>query len=134
MKYTSAIRKRFLISTSSIAMHVELSQDCLEKRNSQDRVACMYFSCTSTVLFLCIQLWESPHVMLLVWWASIFFVSQTPRFTWHSEQMVFCYLNCSDLLWEKIVLVIKKNFEIRGWKQRYTYRVLQTIQMKVILL
>ena len=24
--------------------------------------------------------------------------------------MVFCYQNCSDLLWEKIVLVIKKNF------------------------
>ena len=26
--------------------------------------------------------------------------------------MVFCYQNCSDLLWEKIVLLIKKNF----WK------------------
>ena len=26
--------------------------------------------------------------------------------------MVFCYQNCSDLLWEKIVLVIEKNFEI----------------------
>ena len=25
--------------------------------------------------------------------------------------MVFCYQNCSDLLWEKNVLVIKKNFE-----------------------
>ena len=24
--------------------------------------------------------------------------------------MVFCYQNCSDLLWEKNVLVIKKNF------------------------
>ena len=24
--------------------------------------------------------------------------------------MVFCYRNCSDLLWEKIVLVIEKNF------------------------
>ena len=24
--------------------------------------------------------------------------------------MVFCYQNCSDLLWEKFVLVIKKNF------------------------
>ena len=32
------------------------------------------------------------------------------------HQMVFCYQNCSDLLWEKIVLVIEKkickNFEI----------------------
>ena len=24
--------------------------------------------------------------------------------------MVFCYQNCSDLLWEKIALVIEKNF------------------------
>ena len=24
--------------------------------------------------------------------------------------MVYCYQNCSDLLWEKIVLVIEKNF------------------------
>ena len=31
------------------------------------------------------------------------------------QGMVFCYKNCSDLLWEKIVLVIKKTFEIRGW-------------------
>ena len=28
--------------------------------------------------------------------------------------MVFCYQNCSDLLWEKFVLVIKKNF----WNSR----------------
>ena len=27
-------------------------------------------------------------------------------------EMVFCYQNCSDLLWEKIVLVIDKNFWI----------------------
>ena len=26
------------------------------------------------------------------------------------KEMVFCYQNCSDLLWEKIVLVIEKNF------------------------
>ena len=32
--------------------------------------------------------------------------------------MVFCYQNCSDLLWEKIVLVIEKTFEIRGWRPR----------------
>ena len=32
--------------------------------------------------------------------------------------MVFCYQNCSDLLWEKIVLVIEKNFwkfKAEGW-------------------
>ena len=34
------------------------------------------------------------------------------------SEMVFCYQNCSDLLWERFVLVIKKNFEIRGWRPR----------------
>ena len=30
--------------------------------------------------------------------------------------MVFCFENCYDLLWEKIVLVMeKKSFEIQGW-------------------
>ena len=31
-------------------------------------------------------------------------------------EMVFCYQNCSDILWEKIVLVIEKNlkFEAEG--------------------
>ena len=29
-------------------------------------------------------------------------------------EMLFCYQNCSDLLWEKIVLVIEKNF----WNSR----------------
>ena len=33
-------------------------------------------------------------------------------------ELVFCYQNCSDLLWEKIVLVIEKTFEIRGWRPR----------------
>ena len=28
----------------------------------------------------------------------------------HNITMVFCYQNCSDPLWEKIVLVIEKNF------------------------
>ena len=30
--------------------------------------------------------------------------------------MVFCYQNCSDLLWEKIILVIAKNF----WNLRFS--------------
>ena len=34
------------------------------------------------------------------------------------KTMVFCYQNCSDLLWQKIVLVIEKTFEIRGWRPR----------------
>ena len=33
-------------------------------------------------------------------------------------KMVFCYQNCSDLLWKKIVLVIEKKFEIQGWRPR----------------
>ena len=37
-------------------------------------------------------------------------------------EMVFCYQNCSDLLWEKIVIVIKKNF----WNSRLKAENLQT--------
>ena len=44
------------------------------------------------------------------------------------KKLVFCYQNCSDLLWEKIVLVIEKIFkifEIRLIKnitiQKFTY-------------
>ena len=37
-----------------------------------------------------------------------------PRKKEKKEYMVFCYQNCSDLLWEKIVLVMKKNF----WNSR----------------
>ena len=36
-------------------------------------------------------------------------------------EMVFCYQNCSDLLWEKIVLVIEKNF----WNSRLKAKNLQ---------
>ena len=36
-------------------------------------------------------------------------------------EMVFCYQNCSDLLWEKIVLVIEKNF----WNSRLKVENLQ---------
>ena len=38
-------------------------------------------------------------------------------------EMVFCYQNCSDLLWEKIVLVIEKNF----WNLRLKAKNLQKI-------
>ena len=33
-------------------------------------------------------------------------------------KLVFCYQNCSDLLWEKIVLVIKENFLISRLKAK----------------
>ena len=32
-------------------------------------------------------------------------------------ELVFCYQNCSDLLWEKIVLVIEKNI----WNSRLKF-------------
>ena len=35
----------------------------------------------------------------------------------HYRKLVFCFQNCSDLLWEKLVLVfkkIRKSFDIRG--------------------
>ena len=32
--------------------------------------------------------------------------------------LVSCYQNCSDLLWEKIVLVIEKTFEICRWRPK----------------
>ena len=37
-------------------------------------------------------------------------------FIQHSSEMVFCYKNCFDLLWEKIVLVIKKSWRPRIFK------------------
>ena len=30
------------------------------------------------------------------------------------EEMVFCYLNCSDLLWEKMFWLLRIFFEIQG--------------------
>ena len=45
------------------------------------------------------------------------------------KSMVFCYQNCSDLLWEKNVLVIKENF----WNSRLRLRSLeQFIRTKII--
>ena len=41
------------------------------------------------------------------------FLSETARLMINqteTKEMVFCYQNCSDLLWEKIVLVFEKNF------------------------
>ena len=33
-----------------------------------------------------------------------------------NDALVFYYKNCFDLLWEQIILAIKKIFEIRGWR------------------
>ena len=42
---------------------------------------------------------------------------------WVIEGMVFCFQNCSDLLWEEIVLLIKKNF----WNSRLKVEKLQNV-------
>ena len=47
-------------------------------------------------------------------WATKCCKSRQVRFG--LKEMVFCYQNCSDLLWEKIVLVIEK--KIWGWRPR----------------
>ena len=42
-------------------------------------------------------------------------------FLWYNIELVFCYHNCSDLLWKKNVLVIEKNF----WNLRLMAKNLQ---------
>ena len=32
------------------------------------------------------------------------------KYCWHKKRLVFCFENCSDPLWEKIVLAAKINF------------------------
>ena len=50
--------------------------------------------------------WQSKKYSIFLKHPTFFLFSRT--------KMVFCYQNCSDLLWEKIVQVIKKNF----WNSR----------------
>ena len=50
------------------------------------------------------------------WWANIFRFLVKIKIL---KEMVFFYQNCFDLLWEKIVLVIEKNFEVRGWRWEF---------------
>ena len=42
--------------------------------------------------------------------------------------LVFCYQNCSDLLWEKIVLVIEKNFQNSWQNAREFAKILRSIE------
>ena len=43
--------------------------------------------------------------------------------------MLFCYQNCSDLLWEEIVLAIEKNF----WNSRLKAENLQNFKISIDL-
>ena len=45
-------------------------------------------------------------------------------FNFPSKGLVFCYKNCSDLLWEKVVLVIEKKF----WNSRLKTKNLQNFE------
>ena len=61
--------------------------------------------------------WLHPHI-----WNRVVISKTTILYSKLCIQvLVFYYQNCSDLLWEKIVLVIEKSlktFEIRGWRLR----------------
>ena len=69
-----------------------------------------------------VNIWEISKCISLSISAFKIYVtcSLSPRLLKHSwstngfQELVFCYQNCSDLLWEKIVLVIEKNF----WNSR----------------
>ena len=67
------------------------------------------------LLYFSSSVWEKKGSVILWTLLAKFMFSycaaQTALFnTWHRSEMTFCYQNCSDLLWEKIVLVIEKNF------------------------
>ena len=71
----------------------------------------------------CVLIWNLLFWQLLLHW-KIEYSKMDDKLELRSgerqvSEMVFCYQNCSDLLWEKIVLVIKKNFWEKGqWKVR----------------
>ena len=52
----------------------------------------------------------SFYVNLPRLWAAPAALPKWPQTSWKTWEMVFCYQNCSDLLWEKIVLEIEKKF------------------------
>ena len=73
------------------------------------------------VLFLFLNTWYLTcqkwfTTLTCPWWKTKW--RATWKCSWEVNILVFCYQNCSDLLWEKIVLVIEKTFEIQGWRPR----------------
>ena len=64
--------------------------------------------------------WNEAFQYTALWLKFLIFVQKLWSIfaLWIKENLikvlVFCYQNCSDLLWKKIVLVIKKNF----WNSR----------------
>ena len=61
------------------------------------------------------------YLQFLLFVSHIFFADILITWLTWSKEMVFCYQNCSDLLWEKNVLVIEKNL----WNSRLKAEKLQ---------
>ena len=53
---------------------------------------------------------EDPMQNAIKYGKKVFTLSRLWNRITKIAEMVFCYENCSDLLWEKIVLVIEKSF------------------------
>ena len=62
---------------------------------------------------------QSSHFTYLIFHA---YLEKVGKLEIEAHRLVFCYQNCSDLLWEKIVLLIEKNFWNRGWRPRIQIR------------
>ena len=72
--------------------------------------------------------WANKLLKLAITNFSNFTWKNCMHFILHNDErsflklhLVFCFQNCSDLLWEKIVLVIKRNF----WNSRLKAEILQ---------
>ena len=67
---------------------------------------------------------DNMYVCIRVWKKGKEKNSKTERFFPQKKsndflaKMVFCFLNCSDLLWEKIGLLMEKTLEIGCWRLR----------------
>ena len=86
----------------------------------------------SSSFFLSMRNFQTFRFKIVIWHiflSPIKFSENKQTLAWHclwvhmcsvaqSTEMVFCYQNCSDLLWEKVFLWSIKTFEIWGWRSR----------------
>ena len=84
--------------------------------------------------FVCFRLFTPFHVFWTMF--SLFFLPTfyLNKHTKERGEIVFCYQNCSDLLWQKIVLVIQKKLlksEAEGWEFSNFLRSLEQFLQKV---
>ena len=86
----------------------------LDHERPHNGIFCIFFLIQSHFLHICHNAFMLHHLHIYKHCAME--ESNTQIWT-----MVFCYQNCSDLLWEKIVVVIKKNF----WNSRLKAKNLQ---------